>query len=634
MPLEYPEIHKNALKILEKRYFWTKSNGTLENIDDLFLRTSVKIGSAESLFLGSQVTVDEAVNRFFEMQRSLRFIPNTPTLINAGRERGQLAACFVLPMGDSMDEIMESIKKQALVQKSGGGTGFNFGCIRERGAPIKSTGMKAVGPIPIIKLMNYMMSEFIIQGGVRHGANMGVLPDDHPDLLEFITFKEKDGSCASFNISIAVSDKFMMAVKTDGLWDLHSRVDGSVVATHRARELFDMIAEYAWQTGDPGVLFIDSANADNPTPHLGRLQATNPCGEQWLLPNEACTLGHLNLSKYWHPNELSAHNELSTHCKLSDHWVDNFNWSLFGQDIKWAVRFLDNVIEVNHYATPEIEQMHRYTNRKIGLGVMGLADLLILAGVPYDSDMALDIGNTIAEHFRNYADGASSDLARERGSFGAFEGSAVAQKFAAMRNACRCTVAPTGSTAILANSSTGIEPIFALILKREQAGMEMYEIHPLFEKYLMSRDNDARTRIINYYFKHNSIQGCPDVAENIQRLYVQANDVDVGSHIKMQAQWQEHIDNSISKTINMAHCATVGDVKSAYLMAWEEGCKGITIYRDGCRAGQALSIASSEIKHDMLPDTQVPLCKECGEILDVGGGCETCKNCGFAACNV
>lgn len=620
MSSEYPEIHKNALKILEKRYFWTKSNGTLENIDDLFLRTSVKVASAENLFPNSKVSVDEAVKKFFEMQRSLRFIPNTPTLVNAGRERGQLAACFVLPMGDSMDEIMESLKKQALVQKSGGGTGFNFGCIRERGAPIKSTGMTAVGPIPIIKLMNYMMSEFIIQGGVRHGANMGVLPDDHPDLIEFITFKEKDGSCKSFNISVAISDKFMLAVKTDGLWDLHSRVDGSVVATHRARELFNLIAEYAWKTGDPGVLFIDVANRDNPTPQLGRLQATNPCGEQWLLPNEACTLGHLNLSKYWDQGH--------TFYGDGSGWDHHFNWPQFGQDIKWGVRFLDNVIEINHYATPEIEKMHRYTNRKIGLGVMGLADLLVQIGVPYGSDRALKISDMVAEHLRNYADGASIDLARERGSFGAFEDSAVASRFRVMRNACRCTVAPTGSTAILANTSTGIEPIFALILKREQAGMEMYEIHPLFEKYLMSRADDIRTRIIDYYFKHNSVQGCPDMPEHVQALYVQANDVGIDYHIKMQSTWQAHIDNSISKTINMSNNATVGDIKSIYLMAWEEGCKGITIYRDGCRAGQALSVAN------VLPDAQVPLCKECGELLDVGGGCETCKNCGYAACSI
>lgn len=617
-----PAIAANALKILDKRYHWTKADGSLEVPREMFWRVATKVASAEAVF-GHPDLIEIFEQQFMEMMCSLRFMPNTPTLINAGRERGQLAACYVLPIGDSMEEIMDCIKAQAMVQKSGGGTGFSYGSIRESGAIIRSTGKTAVGPIPVIKLKNYMMTEFIIQGGARNGANMAALPIDHPNTPEFITFKNEDGSCKSFNISHTVPDAFMRAVECQGNWDFISRVDGRVTDMVRADKLFDEICQNAWLTGDPGMLFIDAANRANPTPHIGRLEATNPCGEQWLLPNEACTLGHLDLSKYYISSPLT-----------NGTWESHFDWEQFKKDIHVGVRFLDNVIEVNHYALPEIEQMHKRTNRKIGLGVMGEAGLFIKLGVAYGSEESLDIADKIAFVFRSVADRASCNLGMERGSFGSFEGSAVqAEGWEAMRNACRTNVAPTGSTAIIVGADTGIEPISFLILKREQAGMTMYETHPLFEQHLKTLSKVQVDAVHEYYFKHNTIQGCPEIAPVYQAIFVQANDVPVKSHIAMQAVWQRHVDNAISKTINMANSATVEDVKEAFMSAWKSGCKGITVYRDGCRANQALSGGKAEVITMPLHLVKNP-CPECTKEMDSAGGCDTCTHCGFAVCHI
>ncbi len=641
-----PAITANALKILDKRYHWTKADGSLEVPKDMFWRVATKVASAEAIF-GHADLIEIFEQQFMEMMCSLRFMPNTPTLINAGRERGQLAACYVLPIGDSMEEIMDCIKAQAMVQKSGGGTGFNYGLIRESEAIIKSTGKRAVGPIPVIKLKNYMMTEFIIQGGARNGANMAALPIDHPNTPEFITFKNVDGSCKSFNISHTVPDVFMNAVLNQDNWDFISRVDGHVTSMVRADKLFDDICQNAWLTGDPGMLFIDTANRTNPTPHIGRLEATNPCGEQWLLPNEACTLGHLDLSKYYIAKPPT-----------NGTWESHFNWDQFKKDIHVAVRFLDNVIEVNHYALPAIEQMHKRTNRKIGLGVMGEAGLFIKLGVAYGSQESLDIADKIAFVFRSIADRASCNLGVERGSFGSFEGSAVqAEGWEAMRNACRTNVAPTGSTAIIVGADTGIEPISFLILKREQAGMVMYETHPLFQQYLDTLPNIKVDAIHEYYFKHNTIQGCSEIDLAYQAIFVQANDVTVEQHIAMQAVWQKHVDNAISKTINLPNLATVEDVKKAFMLAWKSGCKGITIYRDGCRANQTLSSgqasiidtvkavidsASSTIESIRYGNNHIDIamrdiknaCPECTKEMDSAGGCDTCTHCGFAVCHI
>lgn len=623
---KYPDVNENTRRILEKRYFHRDSAGVIiEDIDGMFTRVANFVASAERNF-NTPHLYEAMSGAFFEMMRSLRFMPNTPTLTNSGRDRGQLAACYVLPTQDSMEGIMDTLKSQALVQKSGGGTGFSFSCIRERNALISSTGMKAAGPVPVIKLMNYLMSEFVTQGGVRFGANMGVLPVDHNDIEEFITFKSKDGSCASFNVSVAATDAFMKAVEEGGTVQTISRKDGSVIREIPAIALFDLIADYAWATGDPGILFIDTANKYNPTPQLGRLEATNPCGEQWLLPNEACTLGHMNLGLYFKDTE-------------SDDWVFKFDWEQYSADIKLGVRFLDNVIEKNYYALPEIERMHRVLNRKIGLGVMGFADLLKKFEVPYGSKKARDIGSKIARFHRQKADEASYNLGVERGSFGAFEGSAVqASGWAAMRNSCRTTVAPTGTTAIIANcASTGIEPDYALVLERHQAGMTMYEELPSYTKYFANHPN--RNWISMYALKHGTLKGCDFVTPDQVDLFATANEISPTDHVLMQAAWQEHIDNAISKTVNLPQSASVQDIKDVYMLAWKTGCKGVTVYRHNSRSAQPLA-AAPDPSVKALPEEPHTItissekCPECRSELEMSGGCETCKNCGFAVCKI
>jgi ribonucleoside-diphosphate reductase alpha chain len=609
----YPAVHENALKILKKRKYLHEIAGTIESVDQMFWRVATVVSSIEK-------DQDLYRNKFFEMMRSLRFMPNTPTLMNAGKPgMGQmLAACFVLPIGDSMPEIMDAMKWQAVVQSYGGGTGFGFGSIRERGALIRGTGI-ASGPIPVIKSMNYLMSNFIEQGGARDGANMGVLPDTHMDLEEFIHFKEVDGSCKSFNVSIGASDAFMQACKDGDLWELKSVVSGNTKIID-AGELFESIATQAYRTGDPGFAFLDTINRFNPTPQLGRMEATNPCGEIPLLPFEACTLGHLNLAKYFICFDKFK--------PLAD-WRKQFNWELFYEDIALGIRFLDNVVDVNAYPIEQIAKMHRDTNRKIGLGVMGLADLLILMGIQYNSDKAIEIATEIAAQFRFHADLTSHKLGVERGSFGSFQGSALREGWMAMRNACRTCVAPTGSTAIFAGCSTGIEPIFGLVLERNQAGMIMQEVHPLLDEVLKSLSDDQRTEVVDFICTNKSIQGAPHISPSIKALFVQANDIDYTWHIKMQAAWQRYIDQAISKTINLGNSATVEDVKSAYIMAWEMGAKGCTVYRDGSRSGQALSVPMTNI----ITIAPHEMCPECKSKLTIAEGCETCQNCGYSACS-
>ena len=626
---KFPSLSENALKILDKRkYLWEKANGSKETVDDMFRRVAKFISSAEFCFDNPRLQpVYEEI--YFEMMRSLRFMPNTPTLVNANRPHGQLAACVVLPLEDSMDGIMTTMKSQALLQKAGTGTGFNFGRLRERGALVKSTGMKAAGPIPVIKFMNYMMSEFIVQGGMRSGANMAVLPVDSPDIEEFITFKKEDGSCKSFNVSIGASDVFMRAVEEDGPFSLTSRVDGHVIKTVQARQVFNMAVKYAWETGDPGLLFMDTINRANPTPQLGRLEATNPCSEVPLLPMEECTLGHLNLGLYFTQDAAN--------------WVESFNWPLFKQDIHNGVRFLDSVVEVNDYPIKEIEMMHKQTNRKIGLGVMGLADLLVKLEIPYDSLMAVDIADKIGNFYKSEADKASCELGKERGSFGAFQGSAVeAQGWTHMRNACRTCVAPTGTTALICGASTGIEPIFSLILKRNQAGMTMHEMNPLFEACLKKLSSTDVLKVVDYFFSNNnSVAGCPYLPPGVDRLFQQANDISIDGHLDMLAVWTKNTDLAVSKTINMPNSATVEDIRQTYMRAWKLGTKGITVYRDGCRADQPLSHASvatqstlvtinADVKKEELPRHEP--CKECGGQLQMVDGCTLCPSCGYSAC--
>jgi ribonucleoside-diphosphate reductase alpha chain len=634
-------VSKNAAKIMEKRnYLWLKPDGTRETHEEMSARVVDFVVSAETK-LGGDPEMMRPI--FQEMCASGRFIANTPTLVNAGRENAQLAACFVLPIDDSMESIMETIKVQALVQKSGGGCGFNFGKIRENGALIGSTGQKAAGPISVIKFMNYMMENFILQGGIRNGANMGILPDDHLDLEEFISFKHKDGSCKSFNVSIGTTDAFMHAVESDSSWLLKSRHPSGKDKLVRARDIFDAAAKQAWETGDPGLVFLDTVNKDNPTPQLGRLECSNPCAEQFLLPNEACTLGHLRLPSYF----------IDLDGSIASEWKNNIDWALLARDIEHGIRFLDDVVEVNTYSVPEIEYMHKVLNRKVGLGVLGFSTLLTMLKIPYNSAEAIIVAREIGQFIRSGADDASCQLGFERGSFGAFADSPMGASWPCMRNACRTTIAPTGTTAIISGVDPSIEPLSFLVLQRDQAGMKMDELHPLFEEYLDKLDDEElRAEILNWYNEHHTVADCPFMAKEDRALFLQAHDIDVRDHIAMQAVWQKHYaDNGISKTINMPNSATVEDVKSAYMLAWKSGCKGITCYRDGSRSNQVLSakvdtihtprtleemqqVAISAIDRaiDKPKHHFSTTCPECGALAERVSRCITCKHCGYSAC--
>ncbi|HUP57972.1 MAG TPA: adenosylcobalamin-dependent ribonucleoside-diphosphate reductase [Bdellovibrionota bacterium] len=541
----------NALAVLESRYLWKDSEGKLlEKPGDLFGRVARAIAEPE----GRQAARWE--ERFSDMMLSRRFMPNTPTLMNAGKPGGQLSACFVLPVGDSLDEIFETLKHAAKIHQSGGGTGFAFSNLRPSGALVKSTHGVASGPVSFIRIFD-VATETIKQGGARRGANMAVLRVDHPDILEFIDSKRDLKSIVNFNISVGATGEFMEAVLKKGPFALRDPKTGKEVRTVQAEELFERIAQAAWESGDPGLVFLDRVNFMNPTPNVGPMESTNPCGEQPLLPYESCNLGSLNLSLY----------------------VDNgnFDWSGFREDIATAVRFLDNVIDVNHYPVKECERItHR--NRKIGLGVMGFADLLLSLELPYDSEAAVEVGERVMSFLDREAKIASMTLAEERGAFPNFRGSLWDRLgYAPMRNATVSTVAPTGTISIIAGASSGIEPIFSAVFYRNiLSGARLIDVHPAVATKLME--------------KGISIEGLTEekVAHLLGRAWSPAHSIPIEGHVRMQSAFQRHSDSAVSKTINLAQSASVADVRRSYLEAYRHGCKGITIYRDRSRPSQVL----------------------------------------------
>lgn len=583
-----PKFSPNGIKVLTKqKYLWPLPDGTTETPAQLVKRVADNVAKAEQVW-GTEQDAKDISTIFYDMMADGRFIPNSPTLNNAGKPDGQLAACFVLPIDDSIESIYDTLKLTARIQASGGGTGFSGGRLRSKGSAVGKTGKTSDGNIPFIELYNFSSKRVLLQGSARKGANMWIIPIDHADVEEFIDLKKDPNSpITQFNISVGMTDAFMKIITGQTKasdWHLKDPKDGRIVKTVDAFELFNRIVNNAWAGGDPGLFFIDRANRDNPTPQVGKYEATNPCGEQPLLPYEACTLGHLNLSKYYRSGP-------------SVNWDDHINWTLLQEDIYYGVRFLDDVVEVNWYPIPQIERMHRQGNRKIGLGVMGFADLLIRLGVAYSSTQAITIASELASYIRREADSASVSLAKTRGSFGNFNGSAIAKKFpGGKRNACTTTIAPTGTTGIILGASTAIEPVFGLVIIRQQAGMEMYEVHPEFDLWLDRTHPLNKQAIIEYVAKNGTIAGCPLVSTNEQDLWAQANDISWRQHIAIQAAWQEHIDSAVSKTINMHNSATVLNVRDAYIQAWVDGCKGITVYRDGSKYGQALTVKKEETK--------------------------------------
>lgn len=562
----------NARTVLEKRYLQKNAEGeVIETPEEMFRRVARNIATADEQYGDDVAATEEA---FYDLMASLDFLPNSPTLMNAGTEIQQLSACFVLPVEDSMEGIFTAIKNTALIHQSGGGTGFSFSRIRPAGDIVHSTGGVASGPISFMKVFN-ASTDVIKQGGRRRGANMGILRVDHPDIMEFITAKEDQQELTNFNISVATTGRFMEAVMKGEHYSLVNPRTGETEGELDAEQVFNKIVEMSWKNGEPGIVFLDRINEDNHTPHVGEIESTNPCGEQPLLPYESCNLGSINLSHM-----------------VTDGDID---YAKLREVVHTAVHFLDNVVDRNQYPLEEIREM-TLANRKVGLGVMGFADLLIQLGVPYNSDQALDLAGEVMSFIQKEARQASVQLGEERGSFPNFEGSIWDGKYEDMRNATVTTIAPTGSISIIAGCSSGIEPLFAVSFIRNILDEEdrLVEVNPYFKAVAEERGFYSQEMMKKIAGNRGSVQDIEEVPEGVQRLFTTALDITPLWHIRMQAAFQEYTDNATSKTVNFREEATQEDVKEVYQLAYELGCKGVTVYRYGSREGQVLSTTEEE----------------------------------------
>ena len=567
------KLSDNALRVLERRYLTKDGEGkVVETPQGLFRRVARHIASAELVY-NPKADASLYEEAFYKLMENLEFLPNSPTLMNAGHELGQLSACFVLPINDSMESIFDAVKYTALIHKSGGGTGFSFSRLRPERDRVGSTGGIASGPVSFMRVFD-ATTDVIKQGGMRRGANMAILNVEHPDILRFVEAKDNPEALTNFNLSVAVTDEFMKAVEKGTDYSLVNPRTGDVVGKLNAREVFNKVVDMAWRTGDPGIVFIDEINRHNPTPELGRIESTNPCGEQPLFPFESCNLGSINLSK------MAADKNAQPH----------IDYEKVSRTVKLVVRFLDNVIEVNQFPLPEIEKMTK-TTRKMGLGVMGFADVLIQLGIPYDSEQGLNAAEEIARFICEEANKASIELAQERGVFPAFQGSIYdAPDGPRFRNASRTTIAPTGSLSIIANCSSGIEPLFALSYVRHiLEGEEFIEVNPYFEE-AAKKGGFYSPELMKQLAEGKSLKNIEGVPEEAKRLFVTAHDISPEWHVKMQAVFQKFTDSAVSKTVNFPHDATPDDVAKVYMLAYREGLKGITIYRDRSRESQVLTL--------------------------------------------
>jgi ribonucleoside-diphosphate reductase alpha chain len=592
--IEEPKLTVNALEVLRKRYLLRDEAGKIvETPAHAFRRVAKAIAKVDKEYGGNS---KESEKMFYEMMVRTEFLPNSPTLFNAGTALGQLSACFVLPVEDSLESIFTAVKNMAFIEKSGGGVGFDFSRLRPKGDMVKSTKGVASGPVSFMRVFD-SATEVIKAGGKRRGAMMGVLRADHPDIVEFINSKQKPGVLSNFNVSVAVTDDFMKKVEEDGEYWLINPRNKEKVRRLKAEDVWSLMAKSAWESGDPGVIFIDEINRRNPIPEVGRIESTNPCGEQPLLPYESCDLGSVNL------------------CRMVEN--GKVNWEKLRETVRSAIRFLDNVIDANRFPLKQIEKMTR-ANRKIGLGVMGFADMLIKLGIPYDSEEALKLAEKLMRFVAEEARRESVELGEERGSFPNFDRSVWKDKYHSMRNAAITTIAPTGSISIIAGCSSGIEPLFAVsFMRKVLEGTRLFEINPLFEMTAKERGFYS-AELLEETARTGSVQGIEGVSEDVKRVFVTALDIKPEWHVKMQAAFQKYTDNAVSKTVNLPYEARVEDVEKVFWLAYRLKCKGITVYRYGSKPEQVLNIG--EIKTEKKRFVAVE--------SEYAGGCPT-KTCPF-----
>ena len=647
-------LTRNALKVLEKRYLKRDKNGNcIETPQDMFRGVADTIASGDLEFGKTSKDVQNLSDIFYNAITHRYFMPNSPTLMNAGRDLGQLAACFVLPINDSLESIFETIKNTALIHQSGGGTGFSFSRLRPKNSVVRSTMGVSSGPVSFMEVFN-AATEAVKQGGTRRGANMGILRVDHPDIIEFINCKSDNNKLNNFNISVAITDKFMEAYLNGKDYDLINPQNNEIVGRMDAGAVFDLIIDSAWKNGEPGIVFIDKMNKDNPTPQIGKIESTNPCGEVPLLPYEACNLGSINLG-------------LMVKEQDGEFVVD---WDLLENTVRTAMRFLDNVIVVNNYPLPQISEMVQ-NNRKIGLGVMGWADMLMQMGIAYNSEEGTSLATDVMSFIDYVSKTESVELAKERGCFNNFKGSVyedsnyLSKKFAGktsqkvndkmwaqldkdvqkygLRNATTTCIAPTGTISMIAGASGGIEPLFGLVFSRLiMDGTELLEVNPVFEKYMKTHGLYTED-LMNKIAKCGSVAHIEELPDEVKRIFVTAHDISPYWHVKMQAAFQQFTDNAVSKTVNFIESATREDIKKTYILAYKNNLKGITVYRNNSRQFQPMNLEKAkktiEIKpiepsQDYNPTGEIKTvkCPECGAEIKMAEGCFICLNCGYSGC--
>lgn len=623
-----PKLTKNALEVAKKRYLRTDMDGkVVETPGEMLWRVAYHMAKPEVNWAGNGIVMETAT-KFYERMSSLKMVCAGKAMFEAGNPggTGQLSSCFVLPIEDSIGKIFKTLGDAAVVHKNNGGTGFNFSRIRPHGDKVKNVPGAASGPVDFLKAYSAALAQ-ILQGAKRQGANIGILNANHPDIEEFIEAKNQDGTIKNFNVSVGVTDDFMKAVEEDKYWNLVNPRNGEVVKRIKAKTLFNKIAEAAWRTGDPGLMFLDNTERGNTVPNFGKLDATNPCGEIALFPYESCNLTSIDLAR---------------HLKKTKNGYE-VDYKDLAETVKLGVRFLDNMIEVNAYPVPEIEATVKNGNRRIGLGVMGFAHVLYRLGIPYNSNEAVKLAKELAKFIYETAVEMSSELAEVRGNFNNWDLSVYPAKGQPMRNCAVTMIAPTGTISILANTSSGIEPVFSLVTirrtfyeddKSNHSTKKLVMVDPVFEEYLESKikDSGKRKKILEQVAAGNY----SGLSTEEKKLFVTTHQIQPEWHVKIQAAWQKYFDNSISKTVNFGNEATVEDVKTVYMQAWKLGCKGVTIYRDGSKNDQVLSISGNEknvgVAHNPEDDHDEMVCPECGGKLHKQDGCSKCIDCGYSVC--